>query len=128
MVFFNPAVIHAAGDNNTDEDRFANLLQIGSAFGRTLEMIDRTKLCRLLYPVLLQWQTSETFSQIQIDDVLAATAEGYPFPCSLDLCPPVGGMAPTSQSDMMHSALQANVSVEEFNTKLDQRESLRRSM
>jgi len=68
MVFFNPAVLHAAGDNHTDNDRFANLLQIGSAFGRTLEMIDRTKLCRLLYPVLLQWQDSGTHTQQQIDD------------------------------------------------------------
>ena len=128
MLFFNPAVIHAAGDNNTEQDRFANLFQIGSAFGRTLEMVDRTKLCRLLYPVLHQWSALKRHTQQQIDDVLAATAEGYPFPCSLDLSPPVGGLAPQSQYDIMRSALLAKQSIADFNTTVDQWLSMQGSM
>ncbi len=128
MLFFNPAVFHAAGDNDTSDDRFANLLQIGSAFGRTLEMIDRTRLCRVLYPVLQQWQASNSYTQQQIDDVLAATAEGYPFPCSLDVSPPVDGLAPPSQYDIMRSALQANQSLADFNKQIDHWQSLQRSM
>ena len=128
MVFFNPAVFHAAGDNHTDNDRFANLLQIGSAFGRTLEMIDRTKLCRLLYPVLLQWQDSGTHTQQQIDDVIAATAESYAFPCSLDVSPPVGGLAPESQYDIMRNALMERVTGAAFNDTLDHWRTLQRSL
>jgi len=128
MVFFNPAVFHAAGDNNTNDDRFANLFQIGSAFGRTLELIDRAKLCRLLYPILQQWKTSGTYTDRQIDDVLAATAEGYPFPCSLDVNPPVGGMAPPSQYDMIHNSLMANESSTDFNARIDTWLSRQRSV
>jgi len=128
MAFFNPAVFHAAGDNATDDDRFANLLQIGSAFGRTLELVNRDKLCRLLYPVLLQWQSAEKYSRQQIDFVIAATAEGYSFPCSLDLSPPVGGMAPPSQYDLMRSSLRNSDSAIEFNAKMNEWKLLQRSV
>ena len=128
MAFFNPAVFHAAGDNTTSQDRFANLLQIGSAFGRTLELVDRARLCRLVYPVLLQWSASGAKTAQQIADVIAATAEGYPFPCSLDLSPPVGGMAPPSQSDLMQSSLCNGDSAAGFEAKLDQWQSLQRSI
>jgi len=41
-VFFNPALLHAAGSNHaTDIRRMANLQQISSAFGRPMETVDR---------------------------------------------------------------------------------------
>jgi ectoine hydroxylase-related dioxygenase (phytanoyl-CoA dioxygenase family) len=52
-VFFNPALFHGAGTNRSaDVRRMANLLQVSSAFGRTMETVDRTAMCRSLYPVL----------------------------------------------------------------------------
>ena len=39
-VFFNPAVFHAAGDNNDSNDRIANLFQINSAFSKPMELVD----------------------------------------------------------------------------------------
>ena len=40
-VFFNPALFHAAGENTSKSvQRSANLLQVSSAFGRTMEMVD----------------------------------------------------------------------------------------
>src|SRR3954463_11253219 len=52
--FFNPALFHGAGTNrSTDVRRMANLLQVSSAFGRAMETVDRTAMCRALYPVLL---------------------------------------------------------------------------
>ncbi len=40
-VFFNPALFHAAGENCTEDvQRSANLLQVSSAFGKTMETID----------------------------------------------------------------------------------------
>jgi ectoine hydroxylase-related dioxygenase (phytanoyl-CoA dioxygenase family) len=39
-LFFNPALFHAAGENtSTDKNRLANLLQISSPFGKTMETI-----------------------------------------------------------------------------------------
>ena len=52
-VFFNPALLHAAGANHsTDIRRMANLLQISSAFGRAMETIDRERVCTAIYPAL----------------------------------------------------------------------------
>lgn len=127
MMFFNPAVFHAAGDNNTSEDRFSNLLQIGSAFGRTTELVNRTLLCRLLYPVLLEAQASASLTKQELDYVIAASAEGYAFPCNLDLTPPIDGMAPRSQQDIMQLLLTENATTDEFNKMLDNWVALQRS-
>ena len=55
LLFFSPAVMHAAGENVTSNIyRMANLLQISSAFGRAMEMIDRHTMSIALYPALLQ--------------------------------------------------------------------------
>ena len=127
MMYFNPATFHAAGDNRTNDDRIANLFQIGSAFGRTTELVDRTKLCRLIYPVLLKAQLEETLSTRELNDVIAATAEGYSFPCNLDLTPPVDGLAPQSQLQLMSDHIANNCPSIEFNEALDQGVSLRRT-
>ena len=43
-VFFNPALLHAAGDNKSESiDRVGNLLQLSSAFGRSMETVDRAR-------------------------------------------------------------------------------------
>ena len=48
-VFFNPAVFHAAGANRTaDVRRMANLLQVSSAFGRAMEVVDRAAMSAAL--------------------------------------------------------------------------------
>lgn len=100
MVFFSPALFHAAGDNKTsDHERFANLLQIGSPFGRMMETLNRSAMCRAVYPYLHRVDRSTA------ERVIAATAEGYPFPTDLDRDPPIGGNAPISQADLMRRAL-----------------------
>src|SRR5260370_36942790 len=43
VVFFNPALFHAAGANRTaNVRRMANLLQVSSAFGRAMEAVARS--------------------------------------------------------------------------------------
>ncbi len=37
--------------------------------------------------------------------MIAASAEGYPFPTNLDNDPPVDGLAPPSQADVVRRAL-----------------------
>ncbi|MEU9314155.1 phytanoyl-CoA dioxygenase family protein [Streptomyces sp. NPDC048256] len=104
-VFFNPALFHAAGHNRSaDIRRMANLLQISSAFGRAMETVDREAMANALFPVLLRRKT-EGVPQDWLRRVVAATAEGYPFPTNLDLDPPVDGLAPPSQADTVWQAV-----------------------
>lgn len=115
LVFFNPAVMHGAGTNHTsDIFRMVNLLQVSSAFGRAMETVDRTRMVRALYPVLKSPAASVT-----IDNVIAASAEGYPFPTNLDSNPPVGGLAPRSQADYLRECLAQNSSDADFFALMD---------
>ncbi|WP_293996026.1 phytanoyl-CoA dioxygenase family protein [Streptomyces sp.] len=103
--FFNPALFHAAGHNrSTGIRRMANLLQISSAFGRAMESVDREAMANALFPVLLR-RKAEGVSEDWLHRVVAATAEGYPFPTNLDLDPPVDGLAPPSQADTLRQAV-----------------------
>jgi ectoine hydroxylase-related dioxygenase (phytanoyl-CoA dioxygenase family) len=94
--FFNPAVLHGAGTNRSPEvRRMANLLQVSSAFGRAMEVVDRTSMCRAVFPVLLDRKAAGSPEQ-ELRNLVAACAEGYPFPTDLDQDQPVGGLAPVS--------------------------------
>jgi ectoine hydroxylase-related dioxygenase (phytanoyl-CoA dioxygenase family) len=98
-VFFNPALFHGAGTNKSaDVRRMANLLQVSSAFGRAMETTDRTAMCLALYPTLLSFEGD-------VDNVIAASAEGYAFPTNLDLDQPIGGLAPPTQAELLRQAL-----------------------
>ncbi|KUM87933.1 MULTISPECIES: phytanoyl-CoA dioxygenase family protein [Streptomyces] len=104
-VFFNPALFHAAGTNRTtDVRRMANLLQVSSAFGRAMETVDREAVSNAVYPALLRRKTEGADAE-WLDHVIAASAEGYPFPTNLDSDPPVDGLAPPSQADLVRRAL-----------------------
>ncbi|MDT6983603.1 phytanoyl-CoA dioxygenase family protein [Streptomyces lusitanus] len=104
-VFFNPALFHAAGANHSaDIRRAANLLQVSSAFGRAMETVDREAVVGAVYPVLLA-RKAEGVPERWLENVIAASAEGYPFPTNLDNDPPVDGLAPPSQADMVRRAL-----------------------
>lgn len=116
-VFFNPALFHAAGDNNSkDIQRLVNLLQVSSAFGRALEAVNRDAMCRVLYPVL---RGANTLTDVQRRAAIAACAEGYPFPTSLDTDPPIGGLAPETRAALFQRALDEGFNAETFNAALD---------
>lgn len=117
--FFNPALFHGAGTNvSSDIQRVANLLQVSSAFGRAMETVDRDRVLRAVYPVLLERQAAGTPPDA-VGRALAAAAEGYPFPTNLDLDQPVGGMTPASQAELAAAALAAAVSAEDLAGVLD---------
>lgn len=118
-VFFNPAVFHAAGTNQTREiKRMANLLQIGSAFGRTLETVDRQQISISIYPSL-QKRKAEGWSLQMLQNCIAASAEGYAFPTNLDRDPPLKGLAPRSQADFVWQALSQDAHSTELKSTLD---------
>ncbi|MGW2643125.1 phytanoyl-CoA dioxygenase family protein [Streptomyces sp. NPDC001348] len=105
-VFFNPALFHAAGSNVTaDVRRVANLLQVSSPFGRAMETVDREAVVNAVYPVLLE-RKAQGVGEAWLERVVAASAEGYPFPTDLDSDPPVDGLAPPSQADLVRRALR----------------------
>ncbi len=114
LVFFNPAVMHGAGTNHTtDRFRMVNLLQVSSAFGRAMETVNRRRMVQALYPVL------KAATGLNVANVIAAAAEGYPFPTNLDSNPPIGGIAPKTQADYLHDALAQNQSEADFLAELD---------
>ncbi|MFF4394620.1 phytanoyl-CoA dioxygenase family protein [Streptomyces sp. NPDC001480] len=116
--FFNPALFHAAGTNRTaDVRRTANLLQVSSAFGRAMETVDREAVVNALYPVLLK-RKAEGVGAAWLEHVVAASAEGYPFPTNLDSDPPVDGLAPHSQADLVRRALGEEWTPQELRAEL----------
>lgn len=127
-VFFNPALMHGAGNNVTrDIWRMANLLQVSSAFGRAMETVDRDAMCKAVYPALLAAQTSGSLTLSQTANAIAATAEGYAFPTNLDSDPPIGGLAPKTQSIMMADALQARMEPDAFVALIEEQAAKRRA-
>ena len=120
MLFFSPALFHAAGTNKTtDIRRMVNLFQVGSAYGRSIESVNRTKMVKALYPVLRQGKKDDSLTQSQIECVIAASAEGYSFPTNLDSDPPLGGMAPKTQAQLLQDALDADWVPEALAAALD---------
>jgi ectoine hydroxylase-related dioxygenase (phytanoyl-CoA dioxygenase family) len=116
MLFFSPALLHAAGTNQSkDVKRMVNLFQVSSAYGRAMETVDRAAMCKAVYPVLL----SGCLTADQVASTLAATAEGYAFPTNLDRDPPIGGLAPKTQSQLMAEALGGHWPLEQVVQALD---------
>ncbi|WP_421724979.1 phytanoyl-CoA dioxygenase family protein [Bauldia sp.] len=126
MVFFNPAVFHAAGANRTsDVHRFANLLQIGSGYGRSIEVVDRGRMAVALYPVVSAMKREGVLSDRAVDNVIAAGAEGYPFPANLDNDSPTSGMAPPSQQELFATAIAEGWEADRFAKEIDAYEARR---
>lgn len=106
IVFFNPALFHAAGTNRTtDVRRMANLLQVSSPFGRAMESVDRELVVASVYDDLRKAQVAEGWDPRSIENVIAASAEGYSFPTNLDRDQPIGGLAPMTQAEFVRQGL-----------------------
>jgi len=117
-VFFSPALFHAAGANRTaGVRRMANLLQVSSALGRAMEVVDRAAMSAAVSPAL-QDMADDGASPTAIANVIAACAEGYSFPANLDLDQPVDGLAPRTQADILARAVSEGWSRQQLETEL----------
>lgn len=67
-----------------------------------------------LYPVLANLPDSAARNA-----AISAAAEGYSFPTNLDRDPPIGGMAPQTQAQLVATALNGSWDVAQFETALD---------
>jgi ectoine hydroxylase-related dioxygenase (phytanoyl-CoA dioxygenase family) len=108
-LFFNPALFHAAGQNDSvDIQRSANLLQISSAFGKPMEMIDTYPLIELTWSGIVNMYKQDGFSD-EVKAFVGNVAEGYPFPTNLDRrVPESAGMAPASEQDLLLKGLKGS--------------------
>jgi len=124
VVFFNPAVMHGAGANVTsDFHRINNLLQVSSAFGRTMETMTPELTTLAAYPQLLEIDDERTR-----ENVIAAACEGYAFPTNLDFDPPLGGLAPPSPADTVRRAVAERWPIERLHKELDEHKLRRRGL
>jgi ectoine hydroxylase-related dioxygenase (phytanoyl-CoA dioxygenase family) len=115
LLFFNPALFHAAGTNRTvDQFRMANLLQISSAFGKPMETVNRERMMLALYPLMLTRLQQGELDEEGMQAVIAMSADGYSFPTNLDTDPPLHGMAPLTGQQLMEQALHEGWEVQRF--------------
>lgn len=126
VVFFNPALFHAAGSNvTTDVKRMANLLQISSSMARAMETMDRLRMSNAVYPTLLE--RVEEMPADAVGNVLTAVADGYAFPTNLDNDPPLAGLTPPSHRDIVERALRERATPGDLAERLDALAGRRRS-
>lgn len=112
-IFFSPALFHAAGENRTkDVVRMVNLLQVASPFVKHMEQINREVMSRAVFPHLAG------LGEAARQAVIAATADGYPFPTNLDTDPPLGGLAPPSQQALLVKAVAQGWSQQQLDVAL----------
>jgi len=119
MVFFSPALFHGAGENVTENDRLANLIQISSAFGRTMETLNNHTMVEAVYPELLKRRETLSADDPIIENTIAAVADGYSFSTNLDSDPPIGGNAPKTQQQIMREAISEKWTPEQLHTELE---------
>ncbi|MBL1378098.1 phytanoyl-CoA dioxygenase family protein [Zobellella iuensis] len=119
MLFFSPALFHAAGSNSTEDVvRTANLLQVSSAFGKPMETVSRERILRHLYPALLARYRQGQLAEPELSALIAAAADGYSFPTNLDRDPPLGGLAPQTQQQLLRQALEEGWTEADFGRQL----------
>ena len=119
-VFLSPALFHAAGSNTKKTDRIANLLQISSAFGKAMESVDRVKMTKLIYPVLLEKKKRNQLREDEIRTIGSSVTDSYSFPTNLDTDSPTEGSIPETAQSLMERALINKWPVKKFCLKLDE--------
>jgi len=124
-LFFNPALFHAAGDNDTEDiRRAANLLQVSACWGKPMESVDRLAILKQTWSHIQAFASGKTGrvpDQIEVDALLAAVADGYSFPTNLDRDPPPpSGHCPPTQLDVARDALQSGADQEAAGRAFDE--------
>ena len=119
-IFFNPALLHGAGSNTSNDfHRIGNLLQISSPFGKTMESINYIKILKRIYPFLLEHSINKTLSEKLIENVLICATDGYAFPTNLDYDQNSNSkLQGMSMFDLTKQSLLDLVSLEDFSLKL----------
>jgi ectoine hydroxylase-related dioxygenase (phytanoyl-CoA dioxygenase family) len=127
-LFFNPALFHAAGDNNSKSiKRSVNLLQISSPFAKPMETVDSYKISELVYPHIARLLNQKALSSEQLEALINACCDGYSFPSNLDTDPPAGSMAPQTAAQLTQLALTEKWTDQQYLAQLAQHKKRRLS-
>lgn len=116
-LFFNPAVFHAAGANETPPagadglggfHRKANLLQIGCGLGKTMEAVEAAPIVERCWGEMVKrFEAAGGKVDGELDALVRAVGDGYPFPTNLDARPPApNGIAPESEQELLVRGLR----------------------
>jgi len=71
-----------------------------------------------IYPELLKRTKDNRLNPLELESVLSASANGYPFPTNLDRDQPVGGLIPQSQLQLVYSLLSNQRNLDDARTAL----------
>lgn len=116
-IFFNPALFHAAGANDSkDVERMANLLQISSAVGKTMETIETLPILRVCWEGMREvFEREGGMGSEEVRALVAAVTSGYPFPTNMDSNPPQpDGLLPVGEWDIVVKGLGEGWSTEKM--------------
>ncbi|KAI9159161.1 hypothetical protein HJFPF1_07169 [Paramyrothecium foliicola] len=119
-IFFNPALFHAAGTNQSAHiNRMVNLLQVSSAFGKTMESLDSLSQIKSCWGSLIKLYHSKGRGP-EVEALVAALGDGYAFPTNLDHHEPqAGSMSPLSEQDVIWNALEAHATEQDVSRDLE---------
>ena len=92
-----------------------------------METVDRARVALAIYPELLKAHASRGWTARATANVIAASAEGNPFPTNLDADAPINELAPPSQATTVHTAIAAGWSVGRLGAELAAHVSRQRS-
>ncbi|KAL0243720.1 hypothetical protein I308_105691 [Cryptococcus tetragattii IND107] len=123
-LFFNPALFHAAGDNNTkDLHRMGNLLQVSACWSKPMETVDRNAIIRATWPDVKDYiaNTQGGLDSPSSQALLKAICDGYSFPTNLDKDPPpADSHCPETQLDRVTRGVAEKWSGDTLNQALDE--------
>ncbi|KZZ87938.1 Phytanoyl-CoA dioxygenase [Moelleriella libera RCEF 2490] len=127
-IFFNPALFHGAGENqSTDIQRMVNLLQVSSAFGKPMESLDSLTIVKSTWDDASQLFKDTGLSE-EIEALLPVLGESYPFPTNLDVQrPDAANLAPGSEVDIIRNALVRGSSLAEVLEALENHRANRKA-
>ena len=91
------------------------------------KIVDRSRITLAVYDDLKALLAAGTLTAREADTVVAATAEGYPFPANLDIDSPLSGMAPPSQQDVLRQALAEGWAVARLRREIADQNGRKRS-
>lgn len=113
-LFFNPALFHATGSNQSEgTNRTVNLLQVSSAFGKTMEAVETLPVVERCWDRILGLY-DEQGESVEVASIVAAVADGYAFPTNLDKNRPwPGEKTPPSEQAVLWRCLRERKSTAE---------------
>ena len=95
--------------------------------GRAMETVDRRALSERIFPTLVAARGAGALSEAGVAAAIASAAEGYSFPTNLDTDPPVGGLAPKTQAELLREAVEGGWTEAELADALDVQDARRRA-